>query len=679
MGRNTPEVLPDTMPATSEAMSYPVPKGYLAMVLHAHLPFVRHPESESYLEERWLFEGLTETYIPLLQVYERLLGDGVDFRITMSISPTLAAMLSDDLLQERYVRYLSQLLELAEKEVQRTKNLPDFYPLACEYQERFQKIYEYYLGCDRNILLAFRKFQDVGKLELITSAATHSFFPLVWTEEALRAQVATAVQQHIHFFGKRPRGIWLPECGYAPKIDHILKEYGIEFFFVDSLGLKSADPSPVYNTLSPVVTPNGIAVFARDADSSKQVWSSTEGYPGDFDYREYYRDIGYDLDFELIKPYIHPDGIRVNTGFKYYRITGAGDHKEPYNFDRALDKAAQHAGNFMFNREKQIECFANQMDRQPIVVAPYDAELYGHWWFEGPVFLEMLFRKLFYDQEIVSPITPSEYLELYPDYQVCQLPMSSWGRGGYADVWLRAENDWVYPALHLAEQKMVELANRYERPTGLAKRALNQAARELMLAQSSDWAFIMDTKTMVDYAVKRTKHHVNRFFKLSNMLEANQIDAAWLHALEQIDNLFPAVNYQVYQSRHPVVRYKERTRRHILMLSWEFPPMTVGGLARHVYDLSRYLVKQGIEVHVVTMHVEGYPDTEMVEGVHVHRVHVMKPDGSEFIHFVLQMNLMMIDACKSSSQAVSPSNSFTLMTGWCPKRHRRSNTSTTCR
>ena len=623
-------------------------QGYLAIVLHAHLPFVRHPESEDYLEERWLFEALTETYIPLLQVYDGLLRDGVDFRVTMSITPTLAAMLSDELLQERYTRHLSRLIELAEQEVIRTKEMPEFYPLACEYRDKFRSIQRFYLRCDKNLLKAFREVQDAGKLEIITCAATHAFLPLVWTEEAQRAQIATAVHQHTRYFGKPPKGIWLPECGYTPAIEPILKEYGINYFFIDSHGLLTANPVPVHGLLSPVVTPSGIAAFAREEASSKQVWSATEGYPGDFDYREYYRDIGYDLDFEIIKPYIHPKGIRVNTGMKYYRITGNSDYKEPYDFVKAREKAAEHAGNFMFNREKQVAYHALQMKRKPVVVAPYDAELFGHWWFEGPIFLDMLFRKIFYDQDTIAAITPSEYLAIYPDYQVCQLSMSSWGRDGYADVWLRGENDWVYPALHIAEEKMVDLANRFPRADEQTKRTLNQAARELMLAQSSDWAFIMDNKTMVDYAVKRTKFHINRFSRLYDMVQTKQIDVAWLERLEKLDNLFPEMDYTVYQSRYPVARYEEKKNRlRVLMMSWEFPPLTVGGLSRHVYDLSRYLVQHGVDVHVLTMQVDGCPDTEIVEGVHVHRVHVMKPDGAQFIHFVFQLNLMMVDACKA--------------------------------
>jgi 1,4-alpha-glucan branching enzyme len=630
-----------------------VEKGYLSIVLHAHMPFVRHPESEDYLEERWLFEAMTETYIPLLQMFQRLVRDRVDFRITMSVTPTLLTMMTDELLQRRYLNHLHKLIELAEKEVERTENMPEFHDLAKLYLEQFQGILYFYVHSRCNVVDAFRELQDYGYLELITSCATHAFLPLLMTEEAIRAQIATAISLHERHFGKKPKGIWLPECGFVPDLDRVLKDYGIQFFFVDAKGVSTAKPKPIFGTYSPVLTPHGIAAFPRDEESSKQVWSSDEGYPGDFDYREYYRDIGFDLDFETVRPYIHPKGIRVNTGIKYFRITGKGDEKQPYQPTWARAKAAEHAGNFLLNRTRQVEYWSSQLGRKPIIVSPYDAELFGHWWFEGPIFLEMLFRKLHFDQDVIKPVTPTEYLQQYADYQVCELQMSSWGRDGYADVWIRGENDWIYPALHMAEKRMNKMANHFYQPSFPEQRALNQAARELMLAESSDWAFIMDSHTMVDYAVKRTKYHVNRFTHLYNMLQDGEIDASWLGELEQTDNIFPDIDYQVYRSfqlpNQSVLSGKSAGsgRPRILLLSWEFPPRTVGGLSRHVYDLTRYLARNGCEVHVLTTEVPGNPDNEVVEGVHVHRVHALVPDGGEFIHWVFQLNLAMIETCQA--------------------------------
>ena len=606
-------------------------KGYLALVLHAHLPLVRHPESEDYIEERWLFEAITETYVPLIKVFDGLLDEGIPFSLTLSLSPTLVTMLSDNLLQDRYVRYLNRLVELADREVERTQGDGQFHSLARMYQARFQEVKSIFVDkYRRNILLAFKKFQDQGCLELITCGATHGFMPLMLTESAVRAQVKTAVDLHKEVFGQPPAGIWLPECGYRPGVDQILKDYGIRFFFTDTHGILHGDPKPTYGVYAPVYCPSGVAAFGRDNETARQVWSSIDGYPGDFDYREYYRDIGYDLDFDYVKPYLHKEGIRLNTGIKYYRITGQTEHKEPYNPEWAQQKAASHAGNFMYHREQQVVYLSNLMDRPPIIVAPYDAELFGHWWFEGPQWLDSLLRKIACEQDNLGLITPSRYLDLNLDNETCDLSMSSWGAKGYNEVWLSPANDWIYRHLHKAEERMVELATLFPQATDVDARALNQAARELLLAQSSDWAFIMKTGTMVEYATKRTNEHLGRFEHLYHSLKNGEIDDRWLSTVEWLDKVFPDIDYRIYctsgVNRFNQLAYKEDCiaqqgkSLRVLMLSWEFPPKTVGGLARHVNDLSKALVSQGVEVHVITSAIQGCHSYENIVGVHVHRV-----------------------------------------------------------
>jgi 1,4-alpha-glucan branching enzyme len=181
-----------------------------------------------------------------------------------------------------------------------------------------------------------------------------------------------------------------------------------------------------------------------------------------------------------------------------------------------------------------------------LIVSPYDAELFGHWWYEGPDWLNFLFRKAYYDQQTVKLTTPAEYLDWYPRNQIVTPSLSSWGYKGYAEVWLEGSNDWIYRHLHKAADRMVELANAYPRADGVLTRALNQAARELLLAQSSDWAFIMKTGTCVPYAVKRTKDHVERFTRLYEMIRSNAISESYLGQIEWKDNLFPDLDYRVY-------------------------------------------------------------------------------------------------------------------------------------
>jgi 1,4-alpha-glucan branching enzyme len=526
-------------------------QGTLALVLHAHLPYVRHPEHEDFLEEDWLYEAITETYLPLLEVFDRLASDEVPFRITLSLTPPLISMLRDELLMGRYVRRLDRLVELSEKEVLRTAKDASFQPLAIFYRDRFLAARTAFQDRHRRDLVgAFRRLQDHGCLEILTSGATHAYLPLMQVyPEAVRAQITVATAHYRQTFGRDPRGFWLAECGYYPGLERFLSGERIRYFFVDSHGILDASPRPRYGVYAPLYTPAGTAAFGRDPESSQQVWSSEIGYPGDFWYREFYRDIGYDLDFEYVRPYVQPTGARKNTGIKYYRITGKTPHKEPYDRAVALERADEHAGNFMFNREKQIEYLAASMaGRKPIVVAPYDAELFGHWWFEGPEFLEALIRKVATKQKIFRLGTCSEFLRENPENQLATPPMCSWGAGGYSTVWLDGNNDWIYRHQHKAAERMIGLARDFpDESSGLERRALNQAARELMLAQSSDWAFIMKTGTMVEYAIRRTKEHVLRFNKLHDQIRMKSIDERWLAHVEDRDNLFPELDYRVYR------------------------------------------------------------------------------------------------------------------------------------
>ncbi|MCX8131630.1 MAG: DUF1957 domain-containing protein [Clostridia bacterium] len=523
-------------------------KGYVALVLHAHLPYVRHPEHDNFLEERWLFEAISETYIPLLNTFESLSNEGVDYKVTMSITPPLLSMLSDSLLQERYIRYLEKLISLTDKEIERTKEQQEFNLLAKMYNDKYRNdLYIFTTKYNRDLISVFKSFQDSGKLELIASAATHGFLPLMENSNAIRAQVSTGVKVYEKYFGCKPKGIWLPECGYTPMVENILKENAIEYFITESHGILFADPKPVFGTYSPIVTPAGIVAFGRDIESSRQVWSATEGYPGDFDYREFYKDIGYELDYDYIKDYISPDGQRIQTGIKYFRITDKTGQKQPYNPIWAHNKVDIHASNFMFNRQKQIEFLSDKMDRPPIVVCPYDAELFGHWWYEGPYWLYSLFKKTYYDQNTFKLITLSEYMAENPVMQVSSPCPSTWGHKGYNEVWLNTSNDWIYRHLHKSADRMVELANSNLYAEGLKKDALNQAARELLLAQSSDWAFIMKAGTVVPYAIKRTKDHVSRFTKLYHDIKENSIDEEWLRDIQSKDNIFPELDYSIYR------------------------------------------------------------------------------------------------------------------------------------
>jgi 1,4-alpha-glucan branching enzyme len=521
--------------------------GLLQIVLHAHLPFVRHPELPEFLEEDWLYEAISETYIPLLHVFRSLVDRGVHVRVTMGMTPPLCEMLADPLLRERYHRHLQKLVQLTEEETVRTRGTA-FHEAAVAHYRHFEsalRIYESYGG---DLIAAFRQLQDDGALEIITCGATHGFLPLMMRTEARRAQVEVGKHNYRKHFHRNPRGIWLPECAYVPGVDALLADAGIRFFIVDAHAIMFGSPRPRRAIYAPVITPSGPAAFARDVTTGERVWSSEVGYPGDPFYREFYRDLGYDLDYELVKPYLHSDGERRNIGIKYHRVTGKVElhHKQPYIPSIATERAAVHAGHFLDGCRELCARVAPEIQRKPAILSPYDAELYGHWWFEGPQFLKYLFEKIHYDQDEIRLATPIDYLDEFHENQTQTPSASTWGAEGYNRVWINSETDWIYYHQHRAEDRMIDLARRFPGADGDLRRVLNQAARELLLAESSDWAFIITTGTTVQYATKRFRDHVGRFNDLYDMAVSGRIDYEKLGDYEWRDNIFSEIDYRVY-------------------------------------------------------------------------------------------------------------------------------------
>ena len=527
------------------------PQVYLCLVLHAHLPYVRHLEQEECLEERWLYEAINESYLPLLQVLENFVEDAIDFRLTLSLSPTLIAMLTDPLLQERFISYLDKCIELAEKEVRRNKYHPQLGYLSLMYYEKFtsnKKCFEQ--KYHRNLVSGFKKFQDMGKVQIIICPATHGYLPLLkMNSSSVQAQIEVALHYYQNIFAQSVQGIWLPECGYYEGLDEILRSYGLRFFFLDTHGFQCANPSPKYAVYAPIYCPSGVAAFGRDQRSARRVWSSKHGYPGDSNYREFYRDLGHELDYEYIRPYIHQD-VRVDTGLKYYRITGQTESKEFYHPQNALAKAREHADDFFESQVGYGLYLRQKMARSPLLVAPYDAELFGHWWYEGPEWLNFLIRRCAKQKDSLKMITPSEYLQEFPTNQVSQPAASSWGWKGFNEMWLNNSNDWIYAPLYRAGQSMESMADKFAGQNGLVRKALNQAGRELLLAQSSDWAFIIRTNTMARYATERTITHLNRFDKLCLQIRSQTIDPGYLQSVEKINNLFPDLDFEAFRSTY---------------------------------------------------------------------------------------------------------------------------------
>ncbi|MGZ3423800.1 MAG: glycoside hydrolase family 57 protein [Polyangiales bacterium] len=526
-------------------------RGYLGIVLHAHLPFVRHPEHARHLEERWLFEAILECYLPLIGMLDRLGAEGVPVALTTSLTPTLADMLQDDLLRARFEAHLARLQSLQRKELRRAGDHPRFGKAIHFYGGWLAEVRATWERHGGDLVGALVSHVRAGRLDLLASAATHAFLPgLLPDPPALRAQIKIGMDAFRNQTGLKPCGFWLPECAYDPAFDQVLAEEGVRFSVLEEHGLTYARPRPPMGTYAPIASPSGVAFFARDLSSGRQVWSRDEGYPGDPWYREFYRDIGFDLPEHDLLGEIGPFGARVSTGLKYHRVTGPGldlADKAPWDPDMAKERAWAHAGHFVDSRRQQLAAVSSALGGEgptPIVTSPYDAELFGHWWFEGPWFLEAMFRRLASEGQGLAAITLRRYLNEQPELAQATPAPSTWGARGHAGVWIDQPNAWLWRHVHhasrdvearLARELAAQLGGNGERG------AAEQAVAELLLLQASDWPFIVEMATARQYAESRARAHAARLRELLGMLERHEIDTRRLADLCSRDDFLASV------------------------------------------------------------------------------------------------------------------------------------------
>jgi 1,4-alpha-glucan branching enzyme len=512
--------------------------GDLAIVLHAHLPYVRSSEPGS-LEEDWYFQALQECYLPLLAVLEAAATDPKQNpRLTLGLSPTLLSLLADEQLNARFSAWLQvrrRLLELLDPQSELQAAAQQLAATLARTAAQWQS----YGG---QLVPRFRRLQRQGVLDLITCAATHGYLPLLRSvPEAVWAQLRTAVREHERQIGERPLGIWIPECAYYEGLDQQLISNGLRYSLLDAHGLLHGMPRPRYGVFAPICSPAGVAFFGRDSTSTLPVWSASQGYPGHPAYREFHRDLGWDLpDEQLEAAGIHS---RRPLGLKLHRVSGQGcplEAKAAYDPGAASRQIQDHAADYLTGRAAELTSLANSMQRRPLLVAPFDAELFGHWWFEGPQFLAALFANA--AAQGVRLVHLRDVLTSGEPLQVCKPSPSSWGQGGYHNYWLNETNAWLVPEWQKASQAMV---HRVSQGVGSVQKRelLHQAGRELLLAQSSDWSFILRAGTTTQLARERIEKHLDRFWRLIDSIENDtELSQIWLDGVQQEDSLFPQLD-----------------------------------------------------------------------------------------------------------------------------------------
>jgi 1,4-alpha-glucan branching enzyme len=526
-------------------MSRPHARGALLLVLHAHLPYVRHPGTEQTLESDWLPEAVAGAYLPLLAALERLAADGVPTRLTLSVSPTLLAMLGDPALRAVVGQRLADHGELAAREVRRTAKDASLGPVARYHQQRLSQLLHRWEELHGDLISALARAEQAGQLLLITTAATHAFLPLLrHLPEAVRAQVSVGVEQHARVFGRRPVGFWLPECGYYPGVERWLAREELRFTFLEARGVVLAEPRPLASVYAPLFTASGVAAYGRDPESSEEVWSAESGYPSDPAYLDFHRDAGWELSEEALAPVLRPGEPPRGVGLRYHRVTGRTEEKAPYQPETARLRALEHARHFVDRRRARLAGLAPRLSRPPVLVAPYDAELFGHWWHEGPLFLEAVFRES--ARQGLTTSTPAEDLAGFPVAQAGAPAESSWGTEGSARTWLDPANDWIPPEVHRATRALVAEAGARPRPGATERRLLDQAARELLLARSSDFPFILRAGTLVDYARTRVRTHLERFWTLLDQAHGRPADPSVVAAAFAGEDLFPDLDFRAF-------------------------------------------------------------------------------------------------------------------------------------
>jgi 1,4-alpha-glucan branching enzyme len=567
-------------------------KGYFAFVLHTHLPYVlahgRWPHGMD-----WLSEAAAETYMPLIRIMNEMIGEGVRPKLTIDISPVLCEQLADESFKEEFAAYLVQKIKAAQNDAE------EFYKYSQQNMLENAQMWEKFYGetlarfnaIGRDMIGELRKLQDAGYLEIMTCGATHGYLPLLSRDESVQAQTKLAVKNYRKHFGRDPRGMWLPECAYRPRYkwappvpidgsseaydrkgaDEFLSENGIDFFIVDSALLKGGKsigvyidrfealrklwgqfeaqykpreedvdktPREVYLISSAAEGKKPTAIFSRDPETGLLVWSGEHGYPGD----------GHYLDFHK---------KRFPGGLRYWAVTSAKSDladKVEYNFGGARARTPENSDHFAGKAHDILVGHHGMIGSAGILTAPYDAELFGHWWFEGPLFLKEVITRVSADPEIELTFLAEHYDRVQPT-EIISIPEGSWGEGGHHYIWLNEENEWTWKHIYESEKKMCELARHWQAnkdsiDSGLTD-VMKQAARELMLMSASDWQFLISTWAARDYAELRLSEHYSDFKRLAGMAdrlingeELSTGDWEFFTDCCQRDSLFPEMELE---------------------------------------------------------------------------------------------------------------------------------------
>jgi len=548
-----------------------VSKKRFCLVLHSHIPYVLNHGTWPHGTD-WLYEAAAETYVPLLEVLQRLEKEGIKSALTISFTPVLIEQLKSQKFSQGFIDYLALKLEAAAADYiyflkTGEKELAS---LALFWRNWYERIFRLFVDeFSSDLVRGFSGFQERGVIEITTSAATHGYLPLLSRDESVRHQIKQGDFVYKKYFGLNPAGFWLPECAYRPGyswkppigqqaayqrkgVDEILGEENLKYFFVDAHLLKGGKALGVYLEKFPALRylwerykekatsgparpedpyqpylayPSSVAFLARDEISGKQVWSRSSGYPGDGHYLEFHKK--------------HFPG-----GLRYWKITSSSSDladKLPYNYERARERVQEHSNHFVWLLHQSLK----DRTEPGVITSLYDTELFGHWWFEGPEWLYLVIKKLSQNDSVVKPSTVSSALNEVPAKIIVSLPEGSWGEGGFHWIWLNEETSWIWEKIYDLEEKCLSVLFNPASLIKIKPRLLKILCQEKFLLESSDWPFLISTMTAGDYGAARASRHYERATKILKLiekgLELSEEEEFFINKIELEDSIFKEI------------------------------------------------------------------------------------------------------------------------------------------
>lgn len=517
-------------------------KKTVLFIFHAHVPYVCHMSGNEPLEITEFYEMLSYGLLPFLRMCTRLDADAVPFKCALVISPLLCEMLKSSLYKTQYLSYLERHISFAEQELTKVREkaqkalIRRFLDFLLRNREDFNTLYK------GNVLNGIRFFAEKGAIELLATSATPCFFPFYGDiPEALAAQIEEGLNCFREDFATFPSGFWLPLMGYTGGLDKLIKSYGLDYTILETQSFLFSDRAPASGVFTAAIGESSLIFLGKDSNSCADITHPETGFYLHPHYLDTNKDVGFELDAQRLAPLFDVEAGRRTTGFCYRSRSG-----EPYDPAAGTRQAEDDAEKFLANRKKVLTEAADLLKSEPLCsVTAIPLRFLGITWMEGTHWLESVYRKLAQQHDMQCAL-PKEYLKKLKQLQNINPFYASSLPSGYADELINSSNDWMFPRIQKATERMIDLAGRFPDGQGLKKRMLDMAAKDLLLAQSTDWPLMVNAQTSAEYAATQCAQHLDAFTGVYEALGSGMLSTDDLIAREKEYPIFQEMDYRFF-------------------------------------------------------------------------------------------------------------------------------------